>query len=327
MPTERFTTFAGAINEALTEEMERDSTIFIMGEDVATIEGRWGTTVGMIKKFGKNRIIDTPINEELFLGVAMGAAQTGMRPIIEFCHGTLPLISASDIFRMGMWKWIGANKFDLPIVVRVKLGTGFTHLGPELSSTVISPFLNLLGIKMVAPSTPYQAKGLFKTALRGNDPIIFFEHVSLYSKLGEVPALKYALPLNLGEFRKRGGSLSLLSYSNLTDIAEEAARELVNEGIDIEILDLVSLKPLDKNKILETAKKTKKIIVLDHEAYDGGGLFATIYTLIKKEMPDAYIIPLTTKPMPIPFGSQEEHILIYKSRVVMSVKEICQSIN
>lgn len=306
---------AMAINETLEQEMGRDKTIFLIGEDIGIIGGRAGVTSGLLKKFGSDRVIDTPVNEELFVGIGIGAAETGLRPVIEFAHGSLITLAAADIFRAGIWRQICFNKFSLPIIIRVAIGDSF---GPELSAPLFSMFLNLPGLIVVAPSTPYQAKGILNMALRGDNPVIILEYINIYKKIGEVPISSYVLPIKQAEFRKIGDDISIISYSYLSDLAEEAAIKLFDYGVSAEILDLVSLKPLDTEKIIKTAEKNKKVLVLGIEPIGSSVLFFKIYNLIKQKIPETEIIFCGYEKLPIPYGPLRRHVLLEVDTIVKS---------
>lgn len=308
-----------ALNEGLREEMEKDDKIFIMGEDIAAFGGRMKVTKGLLEKFGKLRVMDTPINEEIFISVAMGAAQVGLKPIVEFSHTTLAAISANDIFRAGLWKWICGNRFSLPIIIRINVSRG---AGPEMSTSIISMFLNLMGIDIVAPSTPFQAKGILKSAIRGTKPIIILEDGIMYDKKGEVPAEDYVFPIGRGELRREGKDISIITYCGFSDLALSAADELAKNGISAEIIDLVSLKPLDTEKIIETARKTKKVLLMVDESPLYSALCDKIYFLIKEALPDVKIVFLGTKNLPVPFAHFGKIIFPKVEDIINSVKSI-----
>ena len=311
-------TGAQAIQEALDEEMERDSSIFIFGEDVGSLGGRRGATTGLFKKYGHRRVIDTPINEELFLGIAIGAAQTGLRPVVEFGHGTFVTIDLNNIRRAGIWDWVSGFKLKTPILIRVKWGSD--GLGHELSSSPLSSILNHLGLTIVAPSNPRQLKGLIKYALRGDKPVIILEHGDLYEKKGEVPRDDCVFPVGSAEYRRRGDHISVVAYSLYVDIVEEAANSLLKDGIDVEILDLISLDPLDQKKILETSRKNKKVLIIDEEP-GGGALAMKLYATIKQEYPETVVSWLSPLATPLPFGPFGKTV-IKKDQLVLAIKKL-----
>jgi pyruvate dehydrogenase E1 component beta subunit len=293
-------TIAETLNLTLHEEMERDPAIIVLGEDVALFGGRVNVTKGLFKKFGGRRVIDTPINEELFIGFAIGAAQVGLRPVVEFCHSTFVTIDLNNIRRLGVWSWINAQKVHVPVVVRVKWGSD--GLGHELSSSPLSTIVDHLGLTVVAPSTPRQAKGLLAHSLRGDVPVIFLEDGKIYHKKGPVPPGEYLYPFGVSEIRKPGSDITLIGYGHLTEFAEQTAFSLSDALIDAEVLDLVSLAPLDTETIVASAKKTGHALIFSEEPGMSGfssKLIATILTAV----PSCKTVVVAPPPVPLPFGS------------------------
>ncbi len=319
-------TGAQALNEALHEEMERDSNIILLGEDIGKFGGRHSVTDGLLERFGSKRVIDTPINEELFMGIAIGAAQVGLRPVIEFAHGTFATIDLNNIRRAGIWDWISGYKLRVPIVIRVKWGTGRSDgFGHELSSSVLSSLINHMGLAIVAPSTPRQAKGLLKTSLRGDKPVIFLEPGKLYDYMDEVPVEDYTLPFGCAELTKEGKDISVITHASLTNFAKKAAANPILKGIDLEILNLVSIKPLDEAKIIETAQKTKRVIILDDEPDPLNALSAKLTALIYQKCPGAHVRWFGPKRVPLPFGPLEREVLPQGEAFINEVKRFYYS--
>jgi len=259
-------TLLEAIRQGLWEEMERDPRVFILGEDVGAYGGAFKMTEGFIGKFGEERVIDTPISESAIVGAACGAAMMGMRPVAEMqfidfiscCFDILTNYAAKSRYRQGI---------GIPMVVRGPCGGG-VHGGPFHSQNVESFFLNTPGLKMVEPSTPYDAKGLIKAAIRDDDPVLFFEHKLLYRNpkiKQEVPEGDYIVPIGKAAVRRAGRDLSIITYGAMVYTALDAAEKLLQEGIDVEVTDLRTLMPLDREAIAETVKKTSRVIIL-HEA-------------------------------------------------------------
>ena len=308
---------AEALNQALDEEMSRDENIVIFGEDVGRFGGKNKVTKNLWLKYGPRRVVDTPLNEELFASIAIGAAQCGLRPVIEFAHGPFLTIDLNNIRRAGIWDWISAYQLRIPIVMLTNWRSA--ELGHELSSAVLSNILNLLGITIVIPSTPTQAKGLLKTALRENSPVIFLEHRLLYTKKETVPSGDYTYPFGNAEFRRHGRDLSIITYSALVDLVE---RSLAGFPYDIEILDLVSIKPLDYKKIVETARRTGKVLIVDGEPDEYNPLSAAIKSIIYKECPGINIYWLGAPKIPLPTGPLEGEIYIKHSDVIACVNGI-----
>ncbi|MDO8561005.1 MAG: transketolase C-terminal domain-containing protein [bacterium] len=294
-------TISEAIKEVLHDEMRKDSRLFIMGEDIGKWGGRDGITKGFIDEFGEERIRETPINEELFVGIALGAAQAGLRPIVEFAHGTLITIAASDIFLSGIWSMMCTRTTMPSTIIRVRWGGG--KVGGQLSIPFISQFFNFLGVVIISPSTVQQAQGLLRTAFTSTGKvIIFLEHWGLYKKLGQPTDADYKYPSGKAEYRRTGKDVTIITHAQMTDMAESAADELKTQGVDVEILDLVSLKPLDTEKIKETSRKTKRLLIADEEPLAGGGLYPIIENIARSSCPDIKIIKLGAANVPIPYG-------------------------
>lgn len=297
--------FVAALRDALSHEMEKDPSLCVFGEDVASYGGRRGVTRGLLEAFGPRRVIDTPLNEELFVGMAIGAAQAGLRPVAEFSHAAFLMLAASDIHRMGFWDRVNLGKFKLPIVLRAAFGSGYEEYGEELALSAVSAFLNWKGIRMVAPSDAFQAKGLLTAALRSDTPTIFLEHRLLYKTEAAVPENEYVLPLGRGMITRPGNDVTVIAYGYLTHLAREAAEELQRKGgPDVEVVDLVSLKPLDAPLITASASKTKRVLILDEEPAGTAGLSAALFTLIKTAVPEARISFLGAEETPLPFGKR-----------------------
>jgi len=298
-------TLLEAIRQGLWEEMERDPRVFILGEDVGAYGGAFKMTDGFVARFGEERVIDTPISESAIVGAACGAAMMGMRPVAEMqfidfiscCFDILTNYAAKSRYRQGI---------GIPMVVRGPCGGG-VHGGPFHSQNVESFFLNTPGLKMVEPSTPYDAKGLIKAAIRDEDPVLFFEHKLLYRNpkiKQEVPEDDYIVPIGKAAVRREGRDLSIITYGAMVYTALDAAEKLQQEGLDAEIIDLRTLLPLDREAIIETVKKTNKVIIL-HEATRTGGMAGELTAIINEdafEYLDAPITRVTSIDTPVPYS-------------------------
>ena len=307
------TTFVEAIRQGLWEEMERDPTVFVIGEDVGAYGGAFKVTDGLIDEFGEGRVIDTPISEAAIVGAACGAALMGMRPVAEFQF--IDFISAgfdmlTNYAAKCRYRW-GAG---IAAVFRGPCGSG-VHAGPFHSVNAESFFLNTAGLKIVEPSTAYDAKGLIKAAIRDPDPVIYFEHKKLY----RLPRLREELPeddfvVEIGKARTRreGRDLSIITFGAMTLTAMDAAEELEKEGLDVEVIDLRTLAPLDKAAILASVKKTSKVMVL-HEASRTGGIGGEIAATIAEEAfewLDAPVVRVASIDTPVPYSPPlEEYYL------------------
>ena len=275
-------TLLEAIRQGLWEEMERDDRVFLLGEDIGVYGGAFKVTEGFTDRFGEERVIDTPISESAIVGAACGAAMMGMRPVAEMqfidfiscCFDILTNYAATSRYRQNI---------GLPMVVRGPCGGG-VHGGPFHSQNVESFFLNTPGLKMVEPSTPYDAKGLIKAAVRDEDPVLFFEHKLLYRSpkiKQEVPSDDYIVPIGKAAVRREGRDISIITYGAMVYTALDAADRLQQEGIDAEVIDLRTLLPFDREAVLESVKKTSKVIIL-HEATRTGGMAGELTAVINE---------------------------------------------
>jgi pyruvate/2-oxoglutarate/acetoin dehydrogenase E1 component len=313
-------TFVEAIRQGIWEEMERDSSVFIIGEDVGAYGGAFKVTDGMIDEFGEVRCVDTPISEAAIVGAACGAALMGMRPVAEFQF--IDFISAgfdmlTNYAAKCRYRW-GAG---LACVFRGPCGSG-VHAGPFHSLNAESFFLNTAGLKIVEPSTAYDAKGLIKAAIRDPDPVLFFEHKKLYRLprlREELPVDDYIVEIGKARTRREGRDLSIITFGAMTLTALDAAEELEKEGLDVEVLDLRSLAPLDKEAILSSIKKTSRALVL-HEASRTGGIGGEIAATIAEEAfewLDAPVVRVASLDTPVPYSPPLEEYYLPQTRDVV----------
>src|SRR6202050_4969096 len=255
------TTYLEAIREGIWEEMERDPDVFLMGEDIGIYGGAFKVTAGMLERFGERRVVDTPISESAIVGAAIGASLMGLRPVAEMQFSDFITCGYDQIVNFAAkcrYRW-GAG---VPIVIRAPSGGGI-HGGPFHSQNPEMAFVHTPGLKVVAPATAYDAKGLIKSAIRDNDPVLFFEHKALYRKVKEdLPSGEYTVPIGKAATVREGRDLSIITYGAMVHAALEAAGTLEREGIDLEIVDLRSLLPLDVDAILASARKTSKVLLL-----------------------------------------------------------------
>jgi pyruvate/2-oxoglutarate/acetoin dehydrogenase E1 component len=306
-------TFVEAIRQGLWEEMERDESVFLIGEDVGVYGGAFKVTDGILDEFGEGRVVDTPISEAAIVGAACGAALMGMRPVAEFQF--IDFISPgfdmlTNYAAKCRYRW-GAN---IAAVFRGPCGAG-VHAGPFHSLNAESFFVNTAGLKMVEPSTAYDAKGLIKAAIRDPDPVLFFEHKKLYRLprlREEIPEEDYTVEIGKARTRREGRDLSIITFGAQVLTALDAAEELEKEGLDIEVIDLRTLAPMDKDAILATAKKTSKILIL-HEASRTGGIGGEIAATIAEEAfewLDAPVVRVAATDTPVPYSPplEEYHL-------------------
>ncbi|MEE9431771.1 MAG: alpha-ketoacid dehydrogenase subunit beta, partial [Melioribacteraceae bacterium] len=264
-----------ALNQALFEEMRADDTVFIMGEGIAERGGSFKVTVDLLKEFGASRVIDTPISEASFTGAGVGAAITGMRPIVEilFIDFTM-LILDQLVNQAAKFKFMTGGTGRVPLVLRTQGGVG-NGLAAQHSQSLEAIFYHIPGLKVVMPSTPYDAKGLLKSAIRENDPVIFLEHKQLYMNKGYVPDEEYVIEFGKADIKKEGTDITIIAWSNMIPRSLAAAKKLEAEGISVEVLDPRTLVPLDKEAILESVKKTEHVIIVQ-EAIRRGGVASDI---------------------------------------------------
>lgn len=317
-------TYLEAIRQGIWEEMERDPTVFCIGEDIGIYGGAFKVTDGFIDHFGPERVIDTPIAESAIVGAAFGAALTGMRPVAEFQFMDFIGCAFNQITNMAAkahYRW-GA---PAPMVIRGPSG-GNVHGGPFHSQNPEMYFVHTPGLKVVCPATAYDAKGLIKAAIRDNNPVIFFEHKYLYRRIKEdVPDDDYVVPLGQARIARPGRDLSVITYAAMVHVALEGAELLSKEGIELEILDLRTLSPLDREAIAATVHKTSKVMVL-HEDVRTGGIAGEINAIIQEEAFDSLdgpVVRLTALDTPVPFSPpQEEYFLPKVSDVVREARKL-----
>ena len=317
-------TYLEAIRQGIQEEMDRDPSVFCIGEDIGIYGGAFKVTDGLIDRFGSERIIDTPIAESAIVGAAFGAALTGMRPVAEFQFMDFIGCAFNQIVNMvakAHYRW-GA---PAPLVIRGPSG-GNVHGGPFHSQNPEMYFVHTPGLKVVCPASAYDAKGLIKASIRDNNPVIFFEHKYLYRRIKEeVPAEEYIVPLGKARIARAGRDLSLISYAAMVFVALEAAEILAKEGIEVEVVDLRTVSPLDREAIVQTVRKTNKVILL-HEDVRTGGIAGEIAAIINEEAfddLDGPIVRITALDTPVPFSPpQEEYFLPKVSDVVREAKRL-----
>jgi pyruvate/2-oxoglutarate/acetoin dehydrogenase E1 component len=324
MPEPRILSFREALREAMVEEMERDDSIFLMGEEVGSYNGAYKVSEGMLDKFGPKRVIDTPISEAAIVGAAVGAALMGMRPIAEMQFIDFIACAFNPIVNYAAksrYRWGGG----VPIVVRGPCGGG-VHGGPFHSQNPEAYFMNVPGLKIVAPGTPSDAKGLLTAAIRDPDPVIYLEHKYLYRRLKEdVPEGDHVVPIGKARVAREGKDVSIVSYAAMLHVALEAAETVSREGISVEVLDLRTLLPLDEEAILATAARTGKVIVL-HEATLTGGPGGEVAALVSErafEYLDAPVVRLAPPDTPVPYSPPlEEAFLPNAPRVANAIRAL-----
>ncbi|MFT4662563.1 MAG: pyruvate dehydrogenase E1 component beta subunit [Patiriisocius sp.] len=255
--------FREAIREAMSEEMRADETVFLMGEEVAEYNGAYKASKGMLAEFGEKRVIDTPIAELGFTGIAVGAAMNGLRPIVEFMTWNFAILAADQIINSAAkMLQMSGGQLNVPIVFRGPNGPA-GQLGATHSQSFEAFYAHVPGLKVVTPSNPYDAKGLLKAAIRDNDPVVFMESERMYGDVGEIPEGEYIIPLGVAAVKVKGTDVTLVSYGKIMKVALAAAAEMEKEGISVEVIDLRTIRPLDTDTILESVKKTNRLVVLE----------------------------------------------------------------
>ena len=296
--------FRQAIAEAMSEEMRHDDTIYLMGEEVAEYNGAYKASKGMLDEFGPERVIDTPISELGFAGVGVGSAMIGNRPIIEFMTFNFALVGIDQIINnAAKMRQMSGGQFNIPIVFRGPTASA-GQLAATHSQAFESWFANCPGLKVIVPSNPYDAKGLLKSAIRDDDPVIFMESEQMYGDKGEVPEEEYTLPIGVAEIKREGSDVTLVSFGKIIKEAYKAADELAKEDISCEIIDIRTVRPLDFNTIFESVKKTNRLVVLE-EAWPFGNVATEITYQVQNEVfdyLDAPVVKLNTADTPAPYS-------------------------
>tara|TARA_R110000851_G_scaffold157058_1_gene299649 strand:+ start:19727 stop:20704 length:978 start_codon:yes stop_codon:yes gene_type:complete len=298
--------FREAIQEAMSEEMRRDDTIYLMGEEVAEYNGAYKASKGMLDEFGAKRIIDTPISELGFSGVGVGSAMNGNRPIIEFMTFNFSLVGIDQIINnAAKMRQMSGGQFNIPIVFRGPTASA-GQLAATHSQAFESWYANCPGLKVVVPSNPKDAKGLLKSAIRDDDPVIFMESEQMYGDKGEVPEGEYLIPLGVAEVKRKGADVTIVSFGKIIKAAYKAAEDLAEEGIECEIIDLRTVRPMDHETILESVKKTNRLVVLE-EAWPFGNIATEITYQVQSQAfdyLDAPIVKINTGDTPAPYSPE-----------------------
>ncbi len=301
-----------ALRQAIDEEMGRDDTVFVLGEDVGHYGGSYKVTKDLCKKYGDLRVLDTPIAENSFTGMAVGAAMTGLRPIIEGMNMGFLLLAFNQIANnAGMLRYTSGGNFKIPMVIRGPGGVG-RQLGAEHSQRLEAYFHAVPGLKIVACSTPYNAKGLLKAAIRDENPVLFFEHVVLYNLKETLPETEYIVPLDKAEMVREGKDVTILTYSRMRHHCLQALKQIEAQGYDPEIIDLISLKPFDLQTIGDSIRKTHRVIIVE-ECMKTGGIAAELIALINDNFfdeLDAPVIRLSSQDIPTPYNGMLERLTI-----------------
>jgi pyruvate/2-oxoglutarate/acetoin dehydrogenase E1 component len=317
-------TYLEAVRDAMREEMRRDETVYILGEDVGVYGGAFKVTAGFLDEFGGDRVIDTPLSESAIVGAAIGSALMGQRPIAEMQFADFIACAFDQIVNMAA-KLYYRNGMPVPMVIRAPSGAG-THGGPFHSQSPEAWFAHTPGLKVVVPSTPYDAKGLMKASIRDNDPVIFFEHKYLYRRIkGEVPDEDYSVPIGKADVKRSGEDLTIVTYAAMVHQSLAAAEELANEDIDVEVLDLRTVMPLDREAILESVRKTSKVLVVTEDtlSYGIGAEIAAIVGQEAFEYLDGPVTRVAAPDTPVPYAPPlEEAFLPNAKKIVKAARDL-----
>ena len=317
--------FREALREAMMEEMHRDDRVFLMGEEVAEYNGAYKVSQGMLACFGPERVIDTPISEAAFSGLGVGAAMNGLRPIIEFMTFNFSLVAIDQVVNGAAKMYaMSGGQYHVPIVFRGATGSA-GMLGAQHSQNFENWYANCPGLKVVIPSNPYDAKGLLKSAIRDDDPIIFMESELMYGELGQVPTVEYLLPIGQANVIQEGADVTLVSFGKMVKVAYEAVREMHSHRIAVELIDLRTIRPLDLSTIIQSVKKTNRLVVVE-EAWPFASIASEIAYQVQKyafDYLDAPIHKVNSLDVPLPYApTLIEAILPNVAKTVSALKRV-----
>lgn len=316
-----------AIRAAMTEEMERDDRVFLMGEEVAEYNGAYKVSQGLLDKYGARRVIDTPITEAGFAGIGIGAALVGLKPVVEMMTFNFAILALDQVVNTAAKaRYMSAGQLSCPIVIRGAGGAGGA-LGAQHSQSLEAQYVHVPGLKVMMPSTPYDAKGMLKTAIRDPDPVIFIESEILYGTSGEVPEEEYTIPMGVGDVKREGADCTIVAWSRMVHYALDAAKKLADEhGIDCEVVDPRTLRPLDKDLIRTSVKKTNRIVVVE-EGWPWASVGGAIAEFVSRELFDWLDAPVGRvhqRDIPMPYAFNLEPLSLPSvDDIVEAVKRAC----
>ena len=317
--------FREALREALNEEMRADKSVFLMGEEVAEYNGAYKVSQGMLDEFGPERVIDTPIAELGFAGIGVGAAMNGLRPVIEFMTFNFSLVAIDQVINSAAKIYsMSGGQYNCPIVFRGPTASA-GQLGAQHSQAFENWFANTPGLKVVVPSTPYDAKGLLKSAIRDNDPVIFMESEQMYGDKGEVPEGEYIIPIGVADIKRKGKDVTIVTFGKIVHVVLAACVELEKENISVEVIDLRTVRPIDYDAIFESVKKTNRLVVVE-EAWPLASISGEITYKVQKEAfdyLDAPVARVTSRDVPLPYAPNLiNEALPNIERIVAAVKGV-----
>jgi len=318
-------TYRDALNQALAEEMRRDPRVFLMGEEVGVYQGAYKVSRGLLQEFGDKRVIDTPITEESFSGLGIGAAMVGLRPIIELMTWNFSMVAIDQIVNgAAKMLYMSGGQTTIPIVFRGPGGAAH-QLSAQHSQALESWYAHVPGLKVIAPSTPADAKGLLKSAVRDDDPVVFIESETLYGSKGEVPEGEYTIPIGVADVKREGTDVTLVAWSRMVGVALTAAGRLAAEGISCDVIDPRTLRPLDEESILASVRKTNRVVIVE-EGWPFAGVGAQLAFLIQSQAfddLDAPVARVTGADVPMPYAKNLEHLAVPSAaRVIEAVRGV-----
>ena len=317
--------FREALREAMVEEMRRDASIFLMGEEVAQYDGAYKVSQGMLDEFGPKRVIDTPIAELGFAGIGVGAAMNGLRPIIEFMTFNFSLVAIDQVINSAAKMMsMSGGQFQVPIVFRGPTASA-GMLSSQHSQAFENWYANCPGLKVVVPSNPYDAKGLLKASIRDNNPVIFMESEQMYGDKGEIPEGEYLIPIGVADIKRKGKDVTLVSFGKMMKVVLKAAEELEAQGIDAEVIDLRTVRPIDYATVIESVKKTNRLVLIE-ESWPLGNISTEVAFKVQKDAFDYLDAPIkrvTSMDVPLPYApTLIEAYLPNTERIIAEVKAV-----
>ena len=317
-------TYAQAIKEALAEEMRRDEKVVVLGEDVGILGGNFRTTAGLFQEFGEERVFDTPVSESGIIGCAIGLAMAGFRPVAELMFGDFVCTAMDQIVNQAAKiRYMSGGKLSIPLVIRTNIGAGRSSAAQH-SQSLQAWFCHTPGLKVIMPSSPYEVKGLLKSAIHDDNPVMFFEHKGMYNKKGEVPEEEYTISIGVTEIKREGKDVTIIATSSMVGESIKAADRLKEEDIKVEVIDLRTLVPMDKTTIINSVKKTGRLVIVD-EGVKQAGITAEIASMVTEEAFDFLDGPIervANENTPVPFSPPlEEFVRPTQEKIYQAVKK------
>ena len=318
-------TYRDALNQALREEMQRDDTVFLMGEEVGVYQGAYKVSRGLLDEFGPTRVVDTPITELAFAGVGVGAAMVGLRPVVEFMTWNFALLAVDQLINSAAkMRYMSNGQVGVPAVFRGPGGAAL-QLAAQHSQAFESWYAHVPGLKVVMPATPADAKGLLKSSIRDDDPVVFIEGEMLYNTKGEVPEGEHIVPIGQADIKREGGDVTIICHSKTVSVALKAAEQLAGDGVNAEVLDLRTIRPLDRESVLKSVAKTHRCVVVE-EGWPFAGVGAQVVDTVQREAfdeLDAPILRVTGADVPMPYNKQlEKAAKADPAKVIAAVNQV-----